>query len=1046
MKRLLSLLLCAAILLSLLPGALAVEVNTNQDGTEIKIEANSEKGDGLDTIHEALKNLADTEDCRVIIRLKGIFSGQLCIPDRNLDVIVEGVNRAVLNGGIQNNTGICEVQNLTLTGAGKAYEKWPDSVVYNYGLYGGGSFKVFNCTLDGFYHGMDWHGQRIVAEGCTFVNCDTAIYVDNTQNMQEAALMENVFEENATAIHVNQCSWIGPAWLINRNAFLNNDLDVKNDTQSRFFFAGCYSPRKVLQYEGFVSAYPMAEPVTDGNNAVTTFRYNYASQNPIFVAELQSGYGYNNGEFAELYHVPANALDGLTFWTVDDRDNRSVILAFPASETASTDTTLFDPFVGKNVQNNGMTVELYVNNLPEGKVPTVTIETDTPWINVTLHWKQDGNSETVTALPAPTVQGNQISFQATQGGGVYILDGETYQGEPVTQNQLFVAERMDDLATGQLGPKPFYCDLDADGIWECYYLAPVFWVNNEPPVVTKSVSIPAGGPPFSFYADFFTKDRNGSYEPVGESVQAQLEEAFGDTLTLELLAMREGVYYPVESDHAPSLDKPCFQSWQFDRKNCGFWVVRVRGTVNGTAVSARMIFESAWYGPETTIVHQPETEAEAQKLLDHMQTIDGVTQQLVLPAGTLDWDLTIPATIRELEIYGAPRKEDSSVNETILKGTITANNESVKLFILDLQGDGSNNQNNVGITGTARVRYQGCVFANYREAIHTTGFCLEGAWTTFRNNKTALVVDLPENGGNGFLMGCRFENNQVAVQFKQFPDKKEQAGIAPVSFSFKQCTFADNEHDVKNGTSRSIFIPHALFLQNGQVSRVRACGNVELTAELLEADTSGAAWQVYDYPTALDATFTRYDYTSDTAPVLSSGEAYQIPASALDGRTFTILDGEGDVLAALTLGEEETAPFMASRMLMEAEEEAVCSPSVVLTQLPGGAMAVDVCTLPDGKTATVSVNSNENLVRVRDDDGQVQGGYQVNDLLTFRADHGGSYLLDPCSQLIQAAYNADGKMLGVASSENGVFTPLEQSGDTAKVSWFFLDETYRPLP
>jgi len=245
MKRLVAVLLCAALLFGCLPGAAALETDT-EEGIFI-IEADSAAGDTRHTIHNALEELSYTEGYRVIVRLRGSFDGQLCIPDfassesddaQYMDVMVEGVgDNPILTGGIQKERGVCEVENLTLVGAGKDEERWGEDEPYNTGLYGGGSFKVRNCTLQEFYCGMEWRGERLVVEDSTFLECGTGILVNSDDQIRESALTGNTFRENELAVHLQESSRMGAAWLINRNRFIDNAMEVQNDTDSRFFFA-----------------------------------------------------------------------------------------------------------------------------------------------------------------------------------------------------------------------------------------------------------------------------------------------------------------------------------------------------------------------------------------------------------------------------------------------------------------------------------------------------------------------------------------------------------------------------------------------------------------------------------------------------------------------------------------------------------------------------------------------------------------------------------------------------------------------------------------
>ena len=1054
MKRLLAVLLCAALLLGCLPGAAALETETDAENEIYVIEADSAKGDTRHTVHNALDQLSYTEGYRVIVRLRGSFEGQLCIPDfaspdgeTYMDVTVEGVgDHPTLTGGIQKERGVCEVKELTLIGAGKEDERWGEDEPYNTGLYGGGSFKVRDCTLQEFYCGIEWCGERLVVEDCTFLECGTGILVNSDDRIRESALTGNTFRENELAVHIQESSRMGAAWLINRNRFIDNAMEVRNDTKTRFFFAASYAergkePNVVRCSNGFLSVYPYA------NSDLSV--YEYATNQDIFVAEMQSEYGTMDEEMAAVYHVPADALDGLTFWTVDDDDNRSVILAFPAAQTISEEEkteeqVYFNPFVGKNVRvsDTEMAVELYVNELPSGKVPTVTIETDEDWEDVTLTWKADENG-TAEELSAPTVNGREISFSAVQGGGIYTLqmplangggNDTPYQGEPVTEDQVFEAQSAYDLV--RTGPMPFLCDLDGNGVAELYFMAPVMWDGWTTIGPTKSVSMPVEGQGLTIAAAFFSMDVHGNYIPVDDETSVALHGCF-ENLTVNLYAMNLGAYYPVQEPVWEDCPYPVAKTYRFNQKNSGFWILQTEGLLEGEPFSARMIFQGSWMGEEETLdfwFYSADDEEFAQDLLDNLIPVEGKQPVIHLPAGELDWDLTIPDTVEKLVIYGADRNENGE-NTTVLKGSITANNTWLDLHLLTMQGDGTGTD--TGISGSARVSYMGCVFEDYGTAIHTTAFTLDGVSTVFRNNGVAIVIDTETVVGAGNMHFCEFRDNLVGIHFKRFPADRSVSG----SYYFFRSVFADNLFDVWNSLGRSIFLPMTYFEQGGNASRVAAYNGQTMPTGKAR---SGGNSMVYDYPVATDSTFSNFDY-SDAEPVLSSGLSYQIPVDALSGKNFVLMD-ENSVVAEISF--ENNADAMEPMLsMMAGTEEETFDPQLLITELSDGTVAVTMGRVPEGKQAVVSVDCGDQwqFARVRDLQENLQAGVRQNGMITFRSDSGGGYLLDPCSQIMQAAYNAEGKLLEVVCSADGTFRGMTVPDGTARTQWFFLDEAFAPI-
>lgn len=529
----------------------------------------------------------------------------------------------------------------------------------------------------------------------------------------------------------------------------------------------------------------------------------------------------------------------------------------------------------------------------------------------------------------------------------------------VTEDQIY--PQADGFTTNQAGPKPFVYDLDEDGTPETYYLGAGLWnMNNNTERVDCGATIGMGGPSpqtFTLCVSFWTQDDEGNFWEVTPQNRAALTEAFGETLTFTLYALRTDQSYPLETSDGPTTSYPLTMTKQYDFSANGDWLYVAKGTVGEQTVEAAVYFNVGFWAEERE--YRAASLEEAQEIIDGLQWEYGVNHLVFLPEGELEGDLVIPETCPGFDLYGVFR---DGARQTTLKGSIVANNDMIHIWALNLQGDGTNS----AVSGPALAYFGNCVVENYANAVATDGFSFGSFGTVFRNNSVAITVNTDDGGGNGQLQNCTFERNGVALNFQRFPGDKA------LGFRVEQCKFIDNGADVCNALRRSIFLPFNYFERGGSPSGVVAVGSV-VTRSTGDADV----WKVYDYPVATDATCQTFNY-EDASPTVSNALRYQIPVSQLSGSTITVLDNETE-LVSLTFTEPQTA--LASVSLMS--DDAVFDPRVTVGYQDDGSLLVDLQPFPEDLALEITVPCRASWTDVWIN--ETQETVNEDHTLTFRA-------------------------------------------------------------
>lgn len=390
--------------------------------------------------------------CNYWVKLApGEFNGYISIPNGMVfSIIGSGVDATTLNGGLYVGPGAHGgIHDLTMRGAGSQHKRWPQmwfdgEKAPNYGIYGTNSTASFyNVTFEDYYYavynadGFGSFGPGENGPGQTvFRNNGTAICVDARDGVGglSTPLTGTVFEENGRAIELLSFnSDIPPSFYpIYHCKFINNDVDVYNESGRNFFMPGNYfyherqsdgshnyietdskNPGKDKKdNKNLVSAYPMM------NEAFTEYIY---GEDDVAVP--------NSGE--ESYMTPYSELPGKDIMVVETGGAEDVPLlsfAFPnavagsnggtARAASASDARSFDPSVG--YERTDTKITLTISDIPDGLAPTLTVYCD-GWDNAAVSFEG-------RAL-ASSFADEAVSFTACEGG-VYTITRTSAPARP----------------------------------------------------------------------------------------------------------------------------------------------------------------------------------------------------------------------------------------------------------------------------------------------------------------------------------------------------------------------------------------------------------------------------------------------------------------------------------------------------------------------------------------------------------------------------------------------------------------------------------------
>ena len=390
--------------------------------------------------------------CNYWVKLApGEFNGYISIPNGMVfSIIGSGVDATTLNGGLYVGPGAHGgIHDLTMRGAGSQHKRWPQmwfdgEKAPNYGIYGTNSTASFyNVTFEDYYYavynadGFGSFGPGENGPGQTvFRNNGTAICVDARDGVGglSTPLTGTLFEENGRAIELLSFnSDIPPSYYtIKHCKFINNDVDVYNESGRNFFMPGnyFYHERQSDGSHNYIetdSKNP-GKDKKDNKNLVSA----YPMMNETFTEYIYGEDGVavpNSGE--ESYMTPYSELPGMDIMVVETAGAEDVPLlsfAFPNAVAGSnggtvraasaSDARSFDPSVG--YERTDTKITLTISDIPDGLAPTLTVYCD-GWDNAAVSFE----GRTL----ASSFADEAVSFTACEGG-VYTITRTSAPARP----------------------------------------------------------------------------------------------------------------------------------------------------------------------------------------------------------------------------------------------------------------------------------------------------------------------------------------------------------------------------------------------------------------------------------------------------------------------------------------------------------------------------------------------------------------------------------------------------------------------------------------
>ena len=393
------------------------------------------------------KNFAEhRENANYLVHLApGVFTGYISIPNgMSYSIIGAGVDKTTLKGGLYVGPGgHGDIHGLTMEGAGSQHKSW--SQLYfngakapNYGIYGSHSTAAFYdivftgydcavCNADGFGSfgpGVAWPTQTVFKDNRAGISIDAA----NGVGGLSTPLTNTVFAHNKRAIELLSFnSDVPPSYYpSNHCSFIDNDVDVYNDSGRNYFMYGNYyyhsEPNKngSHNYLEYTSKNPGKDKKDDRNLVADPLMMNSDFTSRVYDDTAIP----NSGEPGE-FSTPASALPGRNIMVVDvakDKDTPLLDFNFPMSASsssgapallraraASSTEPSFDPTV--EYERSDDEIVLTIKDIPGGLRPTVTVYCD--------DWDYARVSFGGTVLPSSFAD-ESISFTATEGG-TYVI-------------------------------------------------------------------------------------------------------------------------------------------------------------------------------------------------------------------------------------------------------------------------------------------------------------------------------------------------------------------------------------------------------------------------------------------------------------------------------------------------------------------------------------------------------------------------------------------------------------------------------------------------
>lgn len=373
----------------------------------------------------------------------------------------------------------------------------------------------------------------------------------------------------------------------------------------------------------------------------------------------------------------------------------------------------------------------------------------------------------------------------------------------------------------------------------------------------------------------------------------------------------------------------------------------------------------------------------------------------------------------------------------------------------------SQNREGVAIQNGASV-VDGCTFDGYETALSGALFPHN---CTFKNNTTALVLELANTRLRSDMYNCLFEKNDTAVRVKSIT--LDSAFLSPYHLRLHDSAFLNNTTDFNVQTEGTFYFLRNYFADSG--SPTRAANTLTPNGATVYVNP---VWK-YRSDTGALRELTLVEGKDTRLPVNEDWSNTSIAADSLTAATQIALADENDNTVATWSDFREQAPAQQSRFALYSADETGTDttpdgfrPGVSIDTQPTGEQTVTVAdsaalaektpllTIPCAlKSAVVRLNGKP--VASELEDGK----------LSFRVTTGGTYTVRPgtsekyedgkftiqnapedAATAIAALYDAKGRFLTAATAQitNGAATILLKKPDSATCRIYYLTANNTP--
>lgn len=413
---------------------------------------------------------------------------------------------------------------------------------------------------------------------------------------------------------------------------------------------------------------------------------------------------------------------------------------------------------------------------------------------------------------------------------------------------------------------------------------------------------------------------------------------------------------------------------------------------------------------------------------------NGINTILVqLSASEYTGQIVVPALPEGFQDFWITVVFQSTHDGVTLHGGISSSSETVFVFaeMLNFVGAGKDNDGkylekwpetsenkgaeNAALYGNSGGGQADCSFTGYYYAVKLTkGMRPCGLNNTYTQNHIAWYIGQGNyNGGNNDAKFCNFNGNDIAIQATNFRQ-------GPSAFILQNCRFIDNTVDVENTSKRTWCIPGNYFAHTNEAGS-------PVPKIIIEADAASpvSCFPMYDR----DSKQYYYEYEpAETTRIISNNLAcqYPIPQEKLNNKTLKIVDEDADqTLVNLTFDNTVSTdkPFNATVRV-----ERVESTIGFTMNSSGRPITVE---LPCAFTAgTVTGNVHDNVPEAKFDGRTVKFTTNKGDVYTIKSTSGGEEQFQPGVPK-SITVTIDGKektcWFGVGEFINGRYTVLTGS-------------------